>query len=324
MMSPLVSVIMPSYNHEEYIGQAIGSVLDQTMSDIELIIVDDASEDGSREIIESYADRDERVRPIFHDENRGIAKTVNDALSRTNGKYVAHTASDDLWATNKLARQLDVLNSASGSLVWTRGEVIDRNGNQIGETFLERHNAEDSPKSGCLFHKLIGGNYIFGTSILYDSTIRKGIQFDTNLRYLNDYKFMLDLSVRTRFEYVNEPLTYYRVHKTNTTSNRDWNDTVAREQLVIRDYVRNEYEELLERGHLRGTYLQDAANQFRLEEYRHGMHSLTKAIQADPYSIENVLYTGYLAMSFVPGAQPMLSYIWNESRSIFDRILTEK
>jgi glycosyltransferase involved in cell wall biosynthesis len=88
----LVSVIMASYNHEKYLPEAIESVLDQTSPDLELVIVDDASKDSSREIVEAYQKRDCRVRAFFHEKNRGIAITANDALEAATGQYISLSA----------------------------------------------------------------------------------------------------------------------------------------------------------------------------------------------------------------------------------------
>src|SRR5665647_2754849 len=99
---PLVSVVMPSYNHEEFVSESIESVLGQDFDNLELIIVDDASTDSSRQIIQKYAEEDTRIRVILHEANRGIAKTLNDGTEAAKGKFIAIIASDDVWARDKL------------------------------------------------------------------------------------------------------------------------------------------------------------------------------------------------------------------------------
>jgi len=91
---PLVSVIMPSFNHEKFISIAIENILNQTFADFEYIIIDDASKDKSKEIIRIYEARDSRIHAIFHDRNQGISKTSNDGLKMAKGKYVFFTDSD--------------------------------------------------------------------------------------------------------------------------------------------------------------------------------------------------------------------------------------
>jgi teichuronic acid biosynthesis glycosyltransferase TuaG len=108
---PVVSVVMPSYNHERFISRSIESVLGQEFDDFELIIVDDASGDASREIIQRYAAEDTRIRMIFHEANCGISQTMNDGIDAAKGKFIADTASDDVWAKDKLTKQLAVATS---------------------------------------------------------------------------------------------------------------------------------------------------------------------------------------------------------------------
>jgi glycosyltransferase involved in cell wall biosynthesis len=136
---PLVSVVMLSYNHDEFIAESIESVLGQDFDDFELIIVDDASTDSSRQIIQKYAVEDSRIRVILHEANCGIAKTVNDGIEAAKGKFMATTASDDVWMTDKLTKQLAVTASNENLIVWSEGEVIDLNGQPVGKSFSEFH-----------------------------------------------------------------------------------------------------------------------------------------------------------------------------------------
>ena len=99
---PFVSVLMPSYNHEEYLPEVITSVLNQTFKELELIIIDDCSKDKSKTIIESYQEKDKRIKAFFHERNLGLASTMNDLLSQASGKYIAFIDSDDVWDRLKL------------------------------------------------------------------------------------------------------------------------------------------------------------------------------------------------------------------------------
>ncbi|MGZ4848872.1 MAG: glycosyltransferase family 2 protein, partial [Halobacteriota archaeon] len=125
---PQVSVLMKSYNHERFIAEAIESVLRQSFDDFELLIVDDASTDRSHEIIEGYRNEDSRIRTLFHTENLGITPVVNDGIDASKGTFIAQIDSDDVWREDKLQKQMDVLASNENLLVWSEGEIIDRNG----------------------------------------------------------------------------------------------------------------------------------------------------------------------------------------------------
>lgn len=102
----LVSIIMPAYNSEKYIGEAIDSILIQTYKNWELIIVDDCSEDNTVEIINEYASYDLRIKCISLKTHKGVACARNIAISNSSGRYIAFLDSDDLWLEEKLEKQI--------------------------------------------------------------------------------------------------------------------------------------------------------------------------------------------------------------------------
>ncbi|AIY90175.1 glycosyltransferase [Geoglobus acetivorans] len=215
-MRPTVSIIMPSYNHGRFIHEAIKSVLNQTFDDLELIIIDDGSTDNSRDIIQRFAELDSRVIPLFHEKNMGIARTVNDGLDAAKGEFVAFTQSDDVWISNKLETQLEILARDEDLVVWSEGEIVDAEGNSTGQTFTEMHNATNRKKSGYIFYELLKGNFVYGSSrILKRKNIGK-LRFDESLRYLNDYKFEVELAFRYDYYFIKRPLAKYRIHGKNT------------------------------------------------------------------------------------------------------------
>ncbi len=214
--TPTVSVFMKSYNHAPFIGEAIASVVQQDFDDLELIVVDDASTDGSRQIIEHFQARDDRIRTIFHDRNRGISKTVNDGIEAARGAFIAQIDSDDVWARDKLRKQLAVARKHQDVLIWTEGAIVNGDGRLAGQTFSELVGSTGKQKSGNLFLELLAGNYVLGSSLLYSRQNVGETRYDEALRYLNDYKFLLELARKYAFCYIDEPLTHYRVHATST------------------------------------------------------------------------------------------------------------
>lgn len=137
MMQPLVSVVIPSYNHEEYVRQAIASVLDQTYKPIELVVVDDGSTDGSWESIRALEAASGGAFRSYRKRNGGVSSALNWGVARTAGPLVAVLASDDYFLPSKIADQVHVFNrcSASVGLVHTSayndygdGELIDLTG----------------------------------------------------------------------------------------------------------------------------------------------------------------------------------------------------
>lgn len=107
MLNPLVSVVIPTYNGEKTIRRAIGTVLSQTMPDFELIVVDDASKDGTADIVKSI--NDERIIFIPHSINKGGSAARNTGIRYSKGKFIAFLDDDDEWMKEKLEKQLDVL-----------------------------------------------------------------------------------------------------------------------------------------------------------------------------------------------------------------------
>src|SRR5687768_5708706 len=108
MVSPLVSIIIPTYNRENLIGESIQSVLDQTYTNWELIIIDDGSEDGTHQVVTGF--RDKRISYYLIAHCGIFGKVRNEGLRRSNGKYVAFLDSDDLWCEDKLQVQVDLMN----------------------------------------------------------------------------------------------------------------------------------------------------------------------------------------------------------------------
>ena len=240
--APTFSVIMPSYNHERYVGEAIQSVLNQSYGDLELIVIDDCSSDDSVAVIKEFAAKDSRVRAFFHQNNQGISRTMNEAIGKARGKYVALFASDDLWVKDKLQIQKNILDRDENLIVWSDGIIIDESGRATGETFLQMHDAVSKKRSGYLFHELIRNNYICGCSLVVKRKNMAGIKYDTRLKYLNDYKVMVDLSYSYRFHFVATPLVYYRIHKDNTifASKKAWQaDGVMIRRIFLAEYGRS-------------------------------------------------------------------------------------
>ena len=116
---PLVSVCLPAYNHAAYVGFAIESILAQTFGDFELLINDDCSPDLTYEVITSYDDA--RIFPVRQSLRSGVSVTINAAMRRARGKYIAFCASDDIWLPEKLQRQVAQMEShPEGVPAWLR------------------------------------------------------------------------------------------------------------------------------------------------------------------------------------------------------------
>lgn len=135
----LVSVIMPTYNVEKYVGEAIASILNQTYENFEFIIVDDCSTDSTYEICKKYANQDSRIKLYKNSENLKISKTLNFALSKSTGKYVLRMDGDDISVPNRIEKMKAFLDAnPKVKLVGTSAITIDSEGRELGKTkFLD-------------------------------------------------------------------------------------------------------------------------------------------------------------------------------------------
>lgn len=109
--SPLISVVIPAYNRRDTLGRALQSVWVQEVEDIEVVIVDDGSTDGTREYLSELAEQNRKIRPIFHEQNKGEAGARNTGVRSAAGEYVAFLDSDDEWMPGKLRAQIDLMRS---------------------------------------------------------------------------------------------------------------------------------------------------------------------------------------------------------------------
>ena len=134
-MSPRVSVIMPAYRCEKTVEKSIRSALSQTMPDFELIVADDASDDGTPAILSRLQKEDARIRVITLPENKGVANARNCAVAAAQADWVAFLDSDDIWEADKLERQLLKAEETGATLVYTAAVCIDETDKETGKVF---------------------------------------------------------------------------------------------------------------------------------------------------------------------------------------------
>ena len=227
---PLVSVIIPSYNHALYIEQSIRSVLEQTYQNIELIVVDDGSTDQSVEIIENI--KDPRL-VLYKQTNYGAHVAINRGLSLAKGEYLTILNSDDIFYSERIETILNFFKSNSDvELVSTYIEVIDSQGKQLAikkgwenlEPWALPSNDVNYKNTKSYALNLITSNFVSTTSnIVVKQSLYAKIGGMRNLRFAHDWDFLLRASLVAKCEQLEEVLLKYRVHSTNTiVSNKDW------------------------------------------------------------------------------------------------------
>lgn len=156
--SKLVSIIMPAYNAEKTLSQAIRSVLAQTWQDFELIIIDDCSTDGTKALAQSFCEKDSRVRLLSNEQNSGASVTRHNGITQARGQWLAFLDSDDAWAPDKLGKQMQTQKQHNADLIFT------------GSAFMDH---ESAPKSWTLhvpdtisYRKLLKQNLISNSSVV--------------------------------------------------------------------------------------------------------------------------------------------------------------
>ena len=222
---------MTVFNREDFVSEAIESVLNQSIKELELIIVDDASIDRSKEIIKSYIEKDKRIKIVLHEKNMGIARSTNDGIDIAKGKYVALIDSDDVWHREKLEKQLQVLKNDNNFIVWTNGILIDESGKILGNTFVERNKSLNRKKTGYIFFELLHGNFINKSSLIFQKQNLGNTKFNENFKRLDDYQFVVDLAKTYEFFFINESLTSIRLHYNQSLS-------TLSNSIYLFDYIR--------------------------------------------------------------------------------------
>src|SRR5262249_33405652 len=212
MQKKKVSAIIPVYNCERYIGEAISSVLGQTYPVHEIIVVDDGSGDGTRQALESYG---EKIRYIYQ-AKRGVAAARNNGIIHSSGDFIAFLDADDLWLTNKIALQIAYLeNHAQYSLVYSDMKTFDDAG-IIQESVKAWLNM--SPPSGWVFKELFEETLFAADATLFAKKCVDHVGFfDESLTVGEDYSMWLRMSRYFQSGYLDLPLTKYRQHADMTS-----------------------------------------------------------------------------------------------------------
>lgn len=207
----LVSVIMPTYNCGAFIGASIESVLAQTVTDWELLIVDDCSTDNTANIVAAYADRDPRIHYSCLEKNSGPAAARTAAMARAAGKYLAFLDSDDLWAPEKLEKQIAFMESTGAAFSCTAYSLMDLDGVPLGTIHI--------PPKMTDYNRCIRLSNPFGNlTVMYDQEKLGRYQVPPILKR-NDFALWLQILHDTDYCYgMPEVLASYRTGRSNSVS----------------------------------------------------------------------------------------------------------
>ena len=211
-MSALVSIITPSYNSARFINECVNSVLEQTYTNWELIIIDDASDDNSRELISDIAERDNRIKFVFLTKNIGAAGARNIALEMSEGRYIAFLDSDDVWKTEKLTTQIDFMQFNDISFSFSSYQPMSENGMEF---FREIKAPLKIDYNSFLKNTIIGC-----LTVVLDKD-KIGDFKMPNLRTSQDMALWLSIMRGGVIAYgIQKSLAYYRIVETSNTANK--------------------------------------------------------------------------------------------------------
>lgn len=160
-MEHLVSIVVPVYNAGAYIEETIGMVCAQTYRQWELLLVDDCSVDDSRERIEAFCRRDERIRLIAKERNQGAALARNTGVQNSKGRYIAFLDADDVWLPGKLERELRFMEERQAAFAFTGYEFGDRNGKGTGRIVTVPETLS--------YKEALSRTVIFTTTVMFDT-----------------------------------------------------------------------------------------------------------------------------------------------------------
>ena len=216
---PKVSVVIPTYNREKYLPDAINSVLNQTYKDFEIIIVDDGSRDNTKEVVESFMKKYPHI-PIryFYQENKGPAAARNRGIKEAKGEYIAFLDSDDVWLPAKLEKEVQVLDKDKHcGLVYTDAYEFDRRG-IIKNSKLATN--DRSKMSGMIFENLILGCFIFTSTVMVRKWILEEVKgFNTEFVPAEDWELWLRIARVYKIVFVDEVLVGYRKEGSRISDN---------------------------------------------------------------------------------------------------------
>jgi glycosyltransferase involved in cell wall biosynthesis len=198
-----ISVLLPVYNSQAFLKEAIESILSQSLKNFELIIINDGSTDNSESIIKSFMDS--RIVYLKNPENIGLIKTLNKAIAIAKGNYLARMDADDVAMKDRLDLQLKAFQENKNRVVVSSDHFLLQ-GNK--ETYIKNHTQSDELKAILLFSPC----FAHPTVMIKNIFVKENISYNEKYTHTEDYKLWTDLAICGEFYNINTPLLKYRSH----------------------------------------------------------------------------------------------------------------
>jgi teichuronic acid biosynthesis glycosyltransferase TuaG len=228
----LVSIITPTYQSEKYIRHTIDAIINQSYTNWELLITDDASTDSTINIIKSYIDNDSRIKLFNLSTNSGVAIARNNSLKNATGRFIAFCDSDDIWSFNKLQDQINFMISNNYYFTYTHYNYF-YNTYTLGKLIISPNRVN--------YNKILKNNYIGCSTVIYDNNVVKNFSFPL-MKKRQDWAMWISILSKVDYAYCYPfSLTFYRIHNSSLSGNKF--------KLIIFNY--NVYNQYLKFNHFK-------------------------------------------------------------------------
>jgi glycosyltransferase involved in cell wall biosynthesis len=276
---PKISVIVPTYNRAELLRSAVTSILNQTCQDFEIIVVDDASNDNTEEVVNRFNNK--KIKYIHHEINKGEAGARNTGILNSNAAYIAFLDDDDEWLPNKLTLQFNLLESNTPKV-----GVVYSGYTRVDVTNKKILGQKIPIKRGDIYNDMLIQNCVGtpSTVLLRRECIEKVGLFDGNISYALDWDLWIRISKYFHFEYIEEPLVKYHIHENRLSNNPE---IKAR---GLEDMFNKYGKDFKFTKYYRNSYLGIGVEFCYKGETKKGMKAFLESIRLNPLEIRNYFY----------------------------------
>ena len=294
--TPQVSILMPVYNAKNYLKESIESILNQTFSNFEFIIIDDASNDGSLVIIDFYKQRDSRIKVFSNPCNLGIIDNLNKGIQNISTDYIARMDADDIAFPDRIEQQIKFLEENPNiSVLGTNMIQIDHNSKIIKPIIL-------SSESLLIKWNLFFWNPIAHPTVMIRSSLIEDIGgYNKNFLHIEDYELWLRASEKYDFYNLNKVLLYYRVHSTNISVSFE-NEQIESFKSLSKNYISKLIDEEVDSSvvnmiQFRASYYNSQLSYHLLQKiYEHFITKNNLTIKQDQHLIIKDMYNKLLGI----------------------------
>lgn len=280
---PLITVVLPTYNRTGSLSKSIQSVLDQTYTNFELLVIDDASTDNTREVVSRIDDP--RIKYIEHEVNQGPSVARNTGIEKANGNIIAFQDSDDEWFPEKLQKQVSAFDTAPSDVgvVYTgMWRIVNDERRYIPYTGV-------APKEGDISSSIMRFNFISTQMAAVQKKCFDEVgKFDEKLDALTDWELWIRIANHYRFKLVNEPLVSAVVQSDSISQDND-------KILEAREHIVNKHYDKFDSKALARNLFYIGHGSMKTGQVRNGRDYLGKAVRTKPHPV----YLGAWCLSFV-------------------------